>query len=69
MRTGANLKNPSTTVDAQLAPLQLHHEDRRPTMDGAAVKRAANIHPTSPGTPLSPVALGSDHPAVRAQVS
>ena len=39
-RTRTNLKNPSTTVDAESSPLQLHQRTRGPTTDGAARKRS-----------------------------
>ena len=53
IRPGDDLKNPSTTVGAELAGLQLVRSVRRPTMDGAASKCPAkkwSHHPPGPRT-------------------
>ena len=48
IRTGHDLENPSTTVDAELAGLQLHQRVRGPRPIGATVKWSAKNLPTHP---------------------
>ena len=47
-RTGDDLENPSTTVDAESRELAPLSSDPRPTVDGAAVKCPPNFPPVSP---------------------
>ena len=51
MGTGDDLKNPSTTVGAESAGLQLCPVRTGPTTDGAGVKCPGKKWVTSPGSP------------------
>ena len=53
-RTGDDLENPSTTVDAESRELAPLSSDPRPTVDGAAVKCPPNFPPVSPARGRSP---------------